>query len=143
MLVSPSAGGANDSISKRVKSCIPAFESLSAAVAEASKQQNHCLGQISSEWVKDNFDRFKLWSQNIGAHRTGRSSLDYRLRDASNLRKQAVDLVGDLVQALEDGKYLPMRQCGPLLTHCSNIHNPRHQNPLGLGEFLEGRPRFR
>lgn len=60
---------------------------------------------MSLEWVEDRFDRFKLWSQNIGAHHTGRTSLDYRLRDASNLWKQAVDLVGDLAQALEDGKY--------------------------------------
>lgn len=82
------------------------FQSLLAVVVEASEQQNHSLEQMSPEWAKDKFDRFKLWSQNIGAHRTGRSSLDYRLRDASNLRNQAIDLVGDLSQALEDGKYL-------------------------------------
>lgn len=105
MLVSPSSSETENSISKKVVSCMPAFKLL-LAVAEASEQQNHSLGQISSEWVKDKFDRFKLWSQNIGAHRTGRSSLDYRLRDASNLRKQAIDLVGDLAQTLEDGKYL-------------------------------------
>lgn len=103
-----------DSISQRVRLCVPAFQSLLAAVAKEPGQQNHSLGQISSEWVKDNFDRFKLWSQNIGAHRTGKSSLDYRLRDASNLRKQAVDLVGELTHALEDGKYLTMWKCN----HC-------------------------
>lgn len=89
---------------------MPAFQSLLAAIAKASEQQSYSLGQISSEWVKEKFDRFKLWSQNIGAHHTGSSSLDYRLRDASNLRKQAIDLVGDLAQALEDGKYLTMRK---------------------------------
>lgn len=106
MMVSPSSSGTDDSISKRVLSCMPAFESFLEAVDAASNQQTLSLGQTSSEWAKDECDRFKLWSQNIGAHRKGRSSLDYRLRDASNLRKQAVDLVGDLAQALEDGKYV-------------------------------------
>lgn len=95
-----------NSIAKTVRSCMRAFQSLSAAVLEASEQQDHSLGEMNSEWAKDKFDRFKLWSQNIGAHRSGRSSLDYRLRDASNLKKQAIDLVGDLAQALEDGKCL-------------------------------------
>lgn len=87
---------------------MPAFQSLLEAVAKTPEQKTHSFGQISSEWVKDNFDRFKLWSQNIGAHPTGKSSLDYRLRDASNLKKQAVDLVGELAHTLEDGKYLTM-----------------------------------
>lgn len=95
-----------NSIAKRVRSCMRAFQLLLAAILEASEQQDHSLGEMSSEWAKDKFDRFKLWSQNIGAHRTGRSSLDYRLRDASNLRKQAIDLVGDLAKGLEDGKCL-------------------------------------
>lgn len=92
-----------DLIAKRVESCMRTFQLLSAAI-EAFEQHGDALEQLNSYWVKDEFDRFKLWSQNIGAHHTGRRSLDYRLRDTSNLRKQAIDLLEDMAQALEDGK---------------------------------------
>lgn len=46
--------------------------------------------------------RFKVWSGNIGAHSTGRRSLEYRLRDASHLRKQVISLLGELAELLAD-----------------------------------------
>ncbi|KAK4182850.1 hypothetical protein QBC35DRAFT_478707 [Podospora australis] len=49
------------------------------------------------------FSRFKVWAGNIGAHRSGRSSLDYRLRDASNIRAQVINLLEDLAESLNDG----------------------------------------
>lgn len=111
-IISPSgfsrAAGTEPSIAKKVKSCLRAFELLCTAILEASEQDIDTMGEISSDWIKDTLDRFKLWSQNIGAHHTGRRSLDYRLRDASNLRKQAIDLVGDMVQAVDDGQYFPV-----------------------------------
>lgn len=93
------------SIAKNVKLCIQTFYLLHAAVVEVSEQDGDTVGRLSPHWTKDKLDRFKLWSQNIGAHHTGRRSLDYRLRDASNLRYQAIDLVGGLIQALDDGQY--------------------------------------
>ncbi|KAI0156843.1 hypothetical protein GGR57DRAFT_491348 [Xylariaceae sp. FL1272] len=45
---------------------------------------------------------FKLWSGNIGAHRKGRSSLDWRLRDASNLKDLVTNLLVDLNKTLHD-----------------------------------------
>lgn len=56
--------------------------------------------QVQSEEV-----RFKIWCGNIGAHQTGtRSSLDYRLRDASHIRKQVVRILASLSTSLVDGK---------------------------------------
>ncbi|KAK3998034.1 hypothetical protein QBC44DRAFT_228790, partial [Cladorrhinum sp. PSN332] len=52
--------------------------------------------------LEDQIARFKVWAGNVGAHRTGRSSLQYRLRDASNIWKQVVDLLGNLGEALHD-----------------------------------------
>ncbi|RMJ08408.1 hypothetical protein CDV36_011987 [Fusarium kuroshium] len=52
--------------------------------------------------VRDEQTRFKVWSGNIGAHRTGTGSLDHRLRDSSNIRKQVVSLLRDLSGLLED-----------------------------------------
>jgi hypothetical protein len=52
--------------------------------------------------LKEACARFNIWKNNIGAHRKGQASLDYRLRDASNLRKTVVDLLQDILSALKD-----------------------------------------
>ncbi|KAL4884500.1 hypothetical protein BJY04DRAFT_225686 [Aspergillus karnatakaensis] len=56
------------------------------------------------EW-KDELGRLRLWAGNIGAHRTGQSSLDYRLRDASHIRSQTIKIltaIGKLLRELHD-----------------------------------------
>ncbi|KAJ8129160.1 hypothetical protein O1611_g4472 [Lasiodiplodia mahajangana] len=50
----------------------------------------------------DEFARFRLWTGNIGAHRKGRSSLDWRLRDASHLRDLVVNLLTEMKNALHE-----------------------------------------
>ncbi|KAK5662142.1 hypothetical protein OQA88_8047 [Cercophora sp. LCS_1] len=52
--------------------------------------------------MKDELSRFKVWAGNIGAHRTGMSSLDYRLRDASHIKTQVTSLLQDLIQLVDD-----------------------------------------
>ncbi|KAK3361288.1 hypothetical protein B0T24DRAFT_652984 [Lasiosphaeria ovina] len=52
--------------------------------------------------LRDEQTRFKVWSGNIGAHRTGTSSLDYRLRDASHIKNQVASLLRDLNGLLKD-----------------------------------------
>lgn len=99
----PGEARMGSSIAQNVKSCFQSFHNLHAAVMEVSEQGLDTLGQMSPDWIKDTLDRFKLWSQNIGAHHTGRRSLDYRLRDASNLQNQAIDLVRGMGRALDDG----------------------------------------
>ncbi|RSL44826.1 hypothetical protein CEP53_011039 [Fusarium sp. AF-6] len=48
--------------------------------------------------------RFKLWAGNLGAHRpSGSRSLEYRLRDASNVRKLVISLLQDLCSSIEQG----------------------------------------
>ena len=54
--------------------------------------------------------RFKVWAKNIGAHQTGRSSLDYRLRDSSHLKTRVVRFLKDLSEQLSDGTWLLMFQ---------------------------------
>lgn len=48
--------------------------------------------------------RFRVWSGNIGAHQSGKSSLDYRLRDASYISTRILRLLTDLDGLLRDGK---------------------------------------
>lgn len=45
-----------------------------------------------------------MWSANIGAHQTGQSSLDFRLRDSSHIRKQIIRLLDELPLRLKDVK---------------------------------------
>ncbi|KAI3328087.1 hypothetical protein HD806DRAFT_549919 [Xylariaceae sp. AK1471] len=59
-------------------------------------------GSLLLRKVRDEHTRFKVWSGNIGAHRTGTSSLDYRLRDSSHIRTQIILLLQDLRSLLED-----------------------------------------
>ncbi|KAL2672479.1 hypothetical protein Neosp_013190 [[Neocosmospora] mangrovei] len=48
--------------------------------------------------------RFKLWAGNLGAHRpSGSRSLEYRLRDASNIRKLVISLLQDLCTLVANG----------------------------------------
>ncbi|GAP93125.1 putative transcription factor [Rosellinia necatrix] len=66
--------------------------------------------------IRDEHTRFKIWSGNIGAHRVGMSSLDYRLRDSSHIHDQIIQLLEDLRTLLEDiiaiisGKKIPWDQ---------------------------------
>ncbi|KAH8880759.1 hypothetical protein GQ53DRAFT_736224 [Thozetella sp. PMI_491] len=66
--------------------------------------------------LRDQHTRFRLWSGNIGAHKKGMSSLDYRVRDSSKIRNQVIRLLGDLAEQVQDvitiasGQRLPWDQ---------------------------------
>ncbi|KAF4470144.1 Zinc finger transcription factor ace1 [Fusarium albosuccineum] len=92
-----------DSISINVASCLNSFQAL-LSTFETTTLPDHDPSDISLPMVKDQLGRFKVWSANIGAHKTGRSSLDHRLRDASNIRNQVIKLLQDLAECLGDAK---------------------------------------
>ncbi|KAH8803309.1 hypothetical protein F5884DRAFT_650479, partial [Xylogone sp. PMI_703] len=52
----------------------------------------------------DELGRLRVWAANIGAHQSGQSSLDYRLRDASHIRDQTIKLLRRLRRAFDDLK---------------------------------------
>jgi hypothetical protein len=58
--------------------------------------------EIPPDLWQDELGRLRVWAANIGAHQTGRSSLDYRLRDASNIRDQIIRLLKGLQRAFDD-----------------------------------------
>lgn len=62
---------------------------------------------ISSQDIQDEFGRFKVWAENIGAlqPRDLRSSLEYRLRDASRTRMQVQQFLDDLRESLAEGTF--------------------------------------
>ncbi|KAK5684817.1 hypothetical protein LTS10_002892 [Elasticomyces elasticus] len=81
-------------IPSAVNRCFDAFDSLCKA-AES--------GSDLSLALQEERGRFKIWTANISAHRavTSRRSLEYRLRDSSNLRDTVKYLLQDLLQALQ------------------------------------------
>lgn len=58
--------------------------------------------EVSKHRWLDELGRLRIWTGNIGAHQTGQSSLDYRLRDASHLKNETVKLLQRLLRLLRD-----------------------------------------
>ena len=92
----------SQSIGSLVRHCLEYFDYVLSDRAEDGVTMSESLVLFK---IKDEQDKFKVWSGNIGAHRKGMSSLDYRLRDASNLRKEVLTLLEELLEALTDGIY--------------------------------------
>lgn len=61
---------------------------------------------ISPAACLDEFGRFRLWANNIGAFLNidHRNSLDFRLRQASKICSRIVEFLDDLAEALDDGQ---------------------------------------
>lgn len=71
-------------------------------------QLTHQLGsnengaELSTAALSDEYGRFKIWAANIGAFHPGTSSrsLDYRLREASQMGDQVEKILKDLKVSL-------------------------------------------
>ncbi|KAH7310916.1 hypothetical protein B0I35DRAFT_439884 [Stachybotrys elegans] len=92
---------ATRSIAGRVAHCLGGFKSISSNYHSTELEESK---ETVVTAIQDELARFKLWSGNIGAHRTGRSSLDHRLRDSSRLREQVVRLLDELAKSLDEVK---------------------------------------
>ncbi|KAH7202523.1 hypothetical protein BKA60DRAFT_657595 [Fusarium oxysporum] len=104
-----------NTIADHVSACLQEFNSLCSSptiwtdiIPDEGTQSDISLVKLQNE-----LSRFKVWSGNIGAHRKGRSSLDHRLRDASNIRDQVVELLEDLRESLQDAKDILTGQTTP------------------------------
>lgn len=83
------------SIPTTVRHCLDQFKGL---------QNLSDTGDSSSDEysIKNELDRFKIWVGNLAAHRPlGKRSLEYRLRDAEDLRSSVLELLTDLSDALD------------------------------------------
>lgn len=89
-----------------VELCEDCFKSFSRLyeVLESEEADNASRMHLAS--ITDEIGRFNIWAGNVGAHQHGRSSLDYRLRDASQIREEFVKVLQYLRETLEDGKGL-------------------------------------
>ena len=87
------------SISAILIPCLRSFNKLQEQVEQPDYSHEEEVARAS--WG-DELGRLRVWAANIGAHQTGQSSLDFRLRDASHISKQITDLFRDLGQSLHD-----------------------------------------
>lgn len=89
----------SSTIAGHVHTCLSKFQHTEATFAEANSTIQQMLPHGS---ISDQSGRFRLWSSDIGAHKHGRSSLDYRLCDASHVREQVVNLLQELTTVLDE-----------------------------------------
>lgn len=89
------------SIAGHCRDCVEGFQKLKSILDE----QDSGAFTIKSSEVADELSRFQIWAGNLGAQqpRSLESSLEHRVRDAPKLKKQIVELLGDLEEALLDG----------------------------------------
>ena len=67
--------------------------------------------QLVTQRILDELGRFRVWAGNAGAHRAGRVSLDHRLREASHIRSELTELLGELIKDLEEGGFPLQSAC--------------------------------
>ncbi|KAJ5961323.1 Zinc finger C2H2 [Penicillium vulpinum] len=67
-----------------------------------SEDLSSFASQVPPALWKDELGRLRVWAANIGAHQTGQSSLDHRLRDASHIKEQTLRVLRRLQQTTED-----------------------------------------
>ncbi|RBR04849.1 hypothetical protein FVER53590_03599 [Fusarium verticillioides] len=104
-----------NTIADHVSACLQEFNSLcsSPTIWENGIPDSDAQGDVSLLKLQNELSRFKVWSGNIGAHQKGRSSLDHRLRDASNIRDQVVELLEDLKESLKNANDILTGQLTP------------------------------
>jgi hypothetical protein len=86
-------------IATQVQYCLESFDRVYISLVKAEPRTHNKLppGTIDST-----LGRFRLWVGNMGAHRRGRASLDYKLREASHIRDRVVELLQNLEAVLRE-----------------------------------------
>jgi tetratricopeptide (TPR) repeat protein len=86
-------------ISNHVQLCFVGFAKFCLSLAKADTATKHKVAPFN---VNDEIGKFRLWCGNIAAHRRGRSSLDYKLREASHIRDRVLDLLRNLESIIRE-----------------------------------------
>ncbi|CAI7607967.1 unnamed protein product [Penicillium glandicola] len=92
----PATSTSRTNISSVVVQCLKVLSRL------VSEDLSSFASEVPPALWKDELGRFRVWAANIGAHQTGQSSLDHRLRDASHIREQTLRVLQRLQRITED-----------------------------------------
>ncbi|KAH7092281.1 hypothetical protein FB567DRAFT_435123, partial [Paraphoma chrysanthemicola] len=87
------------SIATHVRDCLNSFHEACNSLIKASPA---IRSKVLPGTIQESLGRFRLWVGNIGAHRRGRSSLDYKLREASHIRDRVLELLRNLKSVLQE-----------------------------------------
>lgn len=93
-----------DTIGQRLLACFASFDEFLDLTRDPQIAQID--GLVVQAW-RDELGRLRLWASNVDAHRihrTGQSYLDLRLRDASHIREQIVELLKTLRRRIQDAQ---------------------------------------
>ena len=89
-------------ISTLITACLSTFNEFIEGIRPIHElNELRTKGLVVSAW-EDELGRLRIWAANIGAHQTGQSSLDFRLRDASHIHGQIIKLLESLLRKLQD-----------------------------------------
>ena len=80
----------------------PCFEAFGAVIRLSKLPDPSYQTYIEAKGWEGELGRLRIWSANIAAHRKGRCSLDYRLRDDFQVRQQVSRLLRRLQSTLSD-----------------------------------------
>ena len=94
-------GNDNMAICAKVANTFRLFKELETAFDDC--EHSFALIGIKAS-IGEQLGRYQVWSGNVGAHKTGRGSLDFRLGENSSLENMVLKLVGDLGRTLHDSK---------------------------------------
>ncbi|KAJ5515112.1 Zinc finger C2H2 [Penicillium fimorum] len=92
----PAASISTTNISSVVAQCLKDLSQL------VSEDLSSFASEVPPTLWKDELGRLRVWAANIGAHQTGQSSLDHRLRDASHIKEQTRRILQRLERITED-----------------------------------------
>ncbi|KAL8896798.1 MAG: hypothetical protein Q9207_007529 [Kuettlingeria erythrocarpa] len=92
------------SISSSLIVCRDALNELIEEIQHAVKSKSEGISRRDLRDWEDERGRLRIWAGNIGAHQTGQSSLDFRLRDSSHVYQQIVKLLEHLLQRVKDAR---------------------------------------
>ena len=100
---------ATTSIRKSASSCLREFFNLIAALEAGDKEHRDSM---PPEKIEREYGRFKIWSGNLGALQSGRSSLDFRLRDSAVMQMNVSKLLDKLDNILRKSEQSYFRYGG-------------------------------
>lgn len=92
------------SIASLYNVCVRSFRQLCDSLDDSDGEFGD---QITTAGLQDELGRFRVWAGNVGAHRSGRLSLDHKLRESLQIHSKVSELLQDLDESLQTSKSLP------------------------------------
>lgn len=91
------------SIQNRFNECDNSLQAISRMYS-ARPEADGLYKQINPVTLQREHTRLIRWAQNVGAHRADRLSLEHRLRDASRIKAEVMNVFEELQETISESK---------------------------------------